>query len=116
MLYLIASALSFAIFCSCATALPRSVVSVERGTTKEQVIARLGHPQDRQFKGDIEAWQYCQTGFVNDSFVIVWFAQSKVTGVNTYKDSVADIGFCDSHFRTVRWEDAPDMTIEIRDR
>ena len=91
-------------------------MGIDPGATKEEVRSILGVPQDRQFKGKQEAWQYCNTGLVNDTFLIVWFFDGKVTGMNTYKDSVGDIGFCTSHFKSIKWEDAPDSTIEIRNR
>jgi hypothetical protein len=76
----------------------------------------MGPPQNTQFSGKNEAWQYCQTEFVNDSFVVVWFYDGQVTGLNTYRDSAGDMGFCSSHFRSINWEDAPDFSVEVRSR
>ena len=53
----------------------------------------LGAPTDRQVRGAQEAWQYCATGVVQDTFVVVWFAEGAVTGMTTYNNAVGDIGF-----------------------
>jgi len=77
----------------------------------------MGEPQDRQFKGTNEAWQYCATdysGLKADDYVLVWLANDAVTGMQTYRNSKK--GTCESFFRTVDWEQAPDTSIEIRQR
>ena len=101
---------------ACATGVTRDATSVDLGASRDDVRRIMGPPEDRQFKDKNEAWQYCETGFVNDSFVVVWFYEGKVTGVRSYKNSVNDIGMCDSHFASIRWEDAPTATIELRSR
>jgi hypothetical protein len=81
--------------------------------TPAQVREVLGEPQDRQFRGNQEAWQYCETGLLQDTFVIVWFAESKVTGVRTYHNAVGDSGFfCRSHLRAITWDEAPESRRE----
>lgn len=99
-------------------ALMRQSMLVEPGQTKQQVMEAMGTPGDRQFLGDREAWQYCRTGIGTDQFVVVWFRNSKTTGVTTYKagQNAGYIGDCNQGFRTVRWEDAPDWTVEVRQR
>lgn len=89
---------------------------VNPGMDKEKVLEILGTPGNRQFKGKDEAWQYCQTSVwgTTDKFVVIWFYDGKVTGMNTYTQS--QVGMCDSFFKTVNWEDAPDKTIEFRGR
>jgi hypothetical protein len=101
---------------SCANRAVNDANAIEPGASKQEVTNQLGPPQNRQFNARQEAWQYCQTEFVNDSFVVVWFLDGRVTGVNTYRDSINDIGFCSSHFKSVNWEEAPDAAIEIRHR
>lgn len=103
--------------CGSGTALLKSSLQVERGHSKEQVTGILGVPGDRQFNGDDEAWQYCRTGMNTDQFVVVWFYQGRVTGVTTYRLGLGSyVGSCTQGYKTVRWEDAPDRTIEIRAR
>jgi hypothetical protein len=107
------------IFTSCGGgALLRQSLMVDRGYTKKQVIEVLGPPGDRQFKGDDEAWQYCRTGISTDQFVIVWLYRGTVTGVTTYKagSNAGYVGDCSQGFKTIRWENAPDRTIEFRYR
>jgi hypothetical protein len=101
---------------ACATQVAQRSIDVNPGDTREQVRATMGDPGNRQFQGALEAWQYCGTGFVNDSFVVVWFRDGTVTGLTTYENSAGDIGFCDRHFVPIRWEDAPDVTVEVRQR
>lgn len=90
-------------------------VLVERGQSKNEVVALLGPPENRQFQGADEAWQYCETGAFAGDYIIVWFYTGKVTGVTTYQDSRPGPP-CSAWFRTIRWEEAPDRTIEIRRR
>lgn len=93
------------------TTVSQKSVEIEPGSSKEQVIAAMGTPQDRQFNGTHEAWQYCSTGLMTDSYVVVWFNDGKVTGLQSYK--VTESGLCDGHFATVDWTKAPDISIEI---
>lgn len=103
--------------CASGSALMKKSVLLDRGNPKERVLEVMGAPGDRQFRGDDEAWQYCRTdysGFSADQYVVVWLYQGRVTGVTTYRNT--QFGTCSSFFKTVRWEDAPDRTIEIRPR
>jgi hypothetical protein len=90
---------------------------ISNGDTKQEVIAAMGVPDDRQLKGDDEAWQYCQTGagFGYHDYRTIWFYRGKVTGINSYKSS-RPASSCVTDIRQVRWEDAPNKVIEIRNR
>ena len=99
--------------CAATNPLTSNSMKIERGFTKEQVVSILDMPLDKQFHGKDEAWQYCSTGFSTDSFLIVWFYDERVTGMQTYKNNVG-VGMCTSFFKTIRWEDAPDRSIEFR--
>ena len=75
----------------------------------------LGPPQNRQFSGDNEAWQYCVTGIdIPDKFVLIWMYKETVTGMETYRNT--EFGPCESFFRQVKFENAPDIVIETRKR
>lgn len=90
-------------------------LEVQPGQTYQQVSAIMGVPGDRQFEGSMQAWQYCSTSKTmgeGDHYVVVWFYQGRVTGLTTYKNH--RYGRCSSFFRTVRWEDAPDVDVRIR--
>jgi len=108
------------IFVGCAALTPhilqQKTIKIELGQSMTDVQTILGTPQNRQFSGRNEAWQYCETSYgpAGDDYVIVWFFDSKVTGITTYKNY--ETGFCESFFRTIQWEDAPNNVIEHRIR
>ena len=97
--------------------LDRKAVLINLGDSKAQVTSVMGTPEDRQFRGKDEAWQYCQTGagFGYHDYRIVWFYDGTVTGVNSYKSTRPGVS-CVTDIKPVRWEDAPDRTIEVRQR
>lgn len=96
--------------------LAKKAVFINHGDSKERVLELMGPPSDRQFEGRNEAWQYCETdaGITHDDFRIVWFYDGSVTGLTSYKSS--RFGVCSAFFKSIRWENAPDHTIEIRER
>lgn len=109
-------ALLCAALSACGT-LDKQAALVDQGDTKEQVIAKMGAPADRQFKGDQEAWQYCQTGagFGYHDHRVIWFKAGKVTGLNSFKSTRPGTS-CVAGIKPVNWEEAPDATVEIRHR
>jgi hypothetical protein len=109
--------LIIAVLLSACGSLEKKAVLINPGDTKEQVLAIMGPPGDRQFRGKDEAWQYGQTGagFGYHDFRIVWFYDGKVTGLTSYKDHTPASSAA-SHFKPIRWEDAPDRTVEVRVR
>lgn len=107
--------LVFLFLTACASQ-PSAIFDINYGDSKSSVIQKLGPPEDRQFKEGYEALQYCTTGtsFGASTFNIIWLKDGLVTGVNSY--TVNHAGSCSGHFRQVKWEDAPDQIIEIRER
>jgi len=99
---------------ACGT-LDKKAVLINLGDTKEQVLKVMGSPDDRQFKGKNEAWQYCQTGagFGYHDYRVFWFYDGKVTGVNSYKSS-RPASSCVTDIKPINWDEAPDITIEVR--
>lgn len=99
---------------ACGT-LEKKTILLNVGDSKERVIAVMGTPQDRQLLGQQEAWQYCITGagFGYHDYRVIWLNAGSVTGITSYKDTTAGSG-CTGHFRTIKWEDAPDTVLEIR--
>lgn len=87
---------------------------ISPGQSGDEVINILGIPGNKQFQGKDEAWQYCQTGFSSDLYVVIWFYDGKVTGMKTYNGYGS--GSCAQGFRSVNWLDAPDRTVEYRVR
>jgi hypothetical protein len=101
---------------SCGT-LDKKALLINHGDSKEQVLNVMGPPDDRQFKGKYEAWQYCQTGagFGYHDYRIVWFYDGILTGINSYKSS-RPASSCVTDIKPINWDEAPDVTIEIRKR
>lgn len=97
--------------------LNRDAALINHGDTKEQVLRVMGPPDDRQLKGKYEAWQYCQAGagFGYHDYRIFWFYDGRITGVNSYK-STRPASSCVTDIRQVNWENAPDVTVEVRNR
>lgn len=100
----------------CASAqLKRNATMIDPGMDRQTVSSIMGPPEDRQFKGTSEAWQYCATGGMSDEFTVVWFQTGQVTGVTNY--TRADhVGSCTGAFKSITWEDAPTATLEVRNR
>lgn len=99
----------------CANSLVKQSAGIDRGMTKAQVIQVMGAPANKQFKDANEAWQYCELGAMAGDFLIVWFYDGVVTGLTQWTDSSPAFD-CTTRLRTVRWEEAPDHTVEIRQR
>jgi hypothetical protein len=109
-LILISSTLMIA---SCANVATKSL-DLEPGMSKSQLKSLMGTPGDRQFSGNVEAWQYCDTGMMKDEYLIVWLANNQVVETQRYENAYS-IGMCSS-YKTINWEDAPDKIVEIRER
>ena len=97
--------------------LDKQSLQINPGDSKERVIAALGAPKDRQFKGDLEAWQYCQTGagLGYHDHRVVWFNAGTVTGLTSYRSTTPGTA-CERNIQMVIWEQAPNATVEIRNR
>ena len=113
----IALAAGAAISClatGCGT-LEKKAALIDVGDSKQEVIALMGPPDDRQATGRLEALQYCQTGagFGYNDYRVIWIQDGVVSGFNSYKSSGTT---CKGAMREVRWEDAPDVTVEVRQR
>ena len=105
----------FLVACASQSAIVKSSAHIKPGMSDAELRQVMGEPQNRQFKGKSEAWQYCSTafsGFEDDHFVLVWIFDGVVTGMETYRDN--EFGTCDRFFRAVKWEEAPNTTIETR--
>ena len=109
---LIAAILTIVSGCS---SLPKKTSLINNGDDKSEVLKVMGPPDDRQFKGEEEAWQYCENaGFGVHDHRLIWLHRGKVTGINTYKSHV--MGSCTGGIQPVIWQNAPDITIETRSR
>ena len=95
--------------------LDNKTILINAGDEKQKVVNIMGVPYDRQFKKTKEAWQYCVSGagFGYNDHKIILFTDGRVTGITTYRTSRSG---CTGAVKTIRWEDAPDYTVEIRNR
>lgn len=103
--------------CASQSQMIKNSTNITAGMSVDELRKVMGEPQNRQFKGNDEAWQYCSTdysGFEADHYVLVWLADNTVTGMQTYRNT--EYGTCESFFRMVNWKEAPDASIEIRNR
>jgi SmpA/OmlA family protein len=84
----------------------KAVAKLEPGMTKQQVLAALGEPADRSFRGKDEAWQYQEiAGFGQCKYTTVWITEGKLIGVSTRRGkSVAGCGLGSSE---VDWQQMP---------
>lgn len=75
----------------------------------------MGAPDDRQFQGNMEAWQFSAITTIGVcEYTVIWFTNSKVTRMNAYRNQSS--AGCRAGLKTIRWEDAPTATLEIRNR
>lgn len=97
--------------------LEHKTILIDPGANKERVLEIMGTPDDRQFQGSQEAWQYCVTGagFGYHDYRVIWFKDGKVTGITSNKINIPGSS-CMAGIGPVRWENAPDTTVEIRNR
>jgi len=99
---------------SCASTKDLSL-KVSPGDPKNQVLQFMGTPDDRQFKGKVEAWQYGMVVSIGVcDYTVIWFENGQVIGLNSYRN-FSTMG-CRSGLKSINWEDAPDKIIEIRER
>lgn len=110
--------LVFCFLVSACGGLAKKTVLINNGDDKSQVLKIMGGaPDDRQFKDENEAWQYCQTGagFGYHDHALIWFFKGKVSGINSYK-SYTPAQSCVGGITPIKWENAPDTTLEVRHR
>lgn len=90
--------------------------SVRPGMTEGEVISLLGEPGLREFSGSKSALQYCQTEVWGSrhKYAVIWINDDRVYGLTSYTQAAT--GSCQSKFMPVNWGNAPDSTIEIRNR
>ena len=67
---------------------------IQLGMGKDQVQKKLGEPQNRQFKGVHETWQYCLSGLLTHNYYSVDFVEGQVEGISTYSKKVEDYDSC----------------------
>lgn len=108
---ILSGVVSLLLLSGCTSSLLQKSVMINNEQTKQDVLQNLGTPEDRQFSGENEAWQYCSTGMASDDYVVVYFYKNKVKKMTTYKNSRG--GACSSFFRTINWYEKADTSVEI---
>lgn len=85
---------------------PGKVGGIRAGDSREHVISRFGNPSFHVVDGEREVLQYCDTGFVDDKYVVIWIDAGEVVGSTIYFNF--GTGSCTSHFRDIAWADLAD--------
>lgn len=99
--------ISSVIFTGCAST-GRAVGELEPGMSKQQVVAILGEPADRSFRGNDEAWQYQElVGFGQCKYTTVWISKGKLVGVSSRRGS--SVAGCGLGSRPVDWQEMPQV-------
>ncbi|MCD0424162.1 hypothetical protein LOC51_43745 [Rubrivivax sp. JA1024] len=90
-------------------------MKVSPGSPKDKVFEAMGTPEDRQFNGEMEAWQYSNIASIGIcEYTVVWFKGGLVTGLTTYRNR--SVTGCRVGMQSIKWESAPDAIVEIRQR
>ena len=98
----------------CAT-LKDASLNISPGDSKDRVLAAMGPPEDRQFQGRQEAWQYGAIATIGIcEYTTIWFNAGVVTGLNSYRNK--SMTGCRAGMKSIQWEQAPDTIIEVRNR
>jgi hypothetical protein len=80
------------------------------GMSSAQVESILGVPQDRQFNGRKEAWQYCQRAFdisAIDKYLLIWIDDGMVSAMQSYSQPRRGVSCASPLFQTVNWRSGP---------
>jgi hypothetical protein len=101
-----------AILASCAGVKTRAL-KIEKDNSTARVMEIMGTPDDRQFSGSHEAWQYGMVVSIGVcDYTVVRFKEGKVTGITSYRN-FSTLG-CRHGLKSVNWEEASDRIIEMK--
>jgi hypothetical protein len=85
----------------------KAVSQLEPGMSKQRVLAILGEPADRSFRGTDEAWQYQEiAGFGQCKYTTVWIRNGKLVGVSSRRGG--SVAGCGLGSEPVDWSQFPD--------
>lgn len=95
------------------TSLADGAFRLEKGQTKQEVFGILGRPRLNDLKDGVEEWHYCTTEVLGgpDSFLSVFFADSRVFAFKQYKESKG--GSCEDRIKGEGYRE-PDAVMEYR--
>jgi len=86
-------------------------VYINPGMSKSEVINIMGAPGNKQFNGIDEVLQWCESGHIMNTYIIVWFNDGIVTQINTYKR-----GGKPNDYKNINWNYRPNETPRIHRR
>ena len=93
----------------------KSIIKLSPGDSKSRVMEIMGDPDDSQFNGTLEIFQYFGVvSFGNCDYRQIWFRDGRLIGTTSYRSSCA--GGCSPCLRTIDWSRPPDQIFEIRHR
>lgn len=99
---------------ACASVSKTELMSITPGQTREEVVALLGTPGARSFRGEAEALTYCNgvEFSAHDDYKTIWLLQGRVVAL-TSSNGGASILDC-SAYPEIDWGQAPpDVRIAI---
>ncbi|HJR83454.1 MAG TPA: hypothetical protein VJ775_05960 [Sphingomicrobium sp.] len=93
-----------------------SISSIQPGMKRADVIAALGEPGNRSFRGGAEALQYCRksSALISDGeeYATVWLQDGAVAGLTTKRQRL-DVSSCRA-YPAIDWgQVAPDIRVRI---
>ncbi len=88
---------------------------IQKDQTMQEVFAVYGQPDNRQFMGEYEVWQYCQSRQMTNfgEYVLVWFGKGIVIGVTNYHQSSGSD--CTDSFQKIDWYDIPGRPYDYKE-
>jgi len=90
----------------CASSLETKARWLGAGSTPADVVTRLGEPLRKDARDADEAWQYCSTGALVNSYATVWLRNQVVHAVST-QNRIDLEGECKKNLREVDWATMP---------
>lgn len=105
----VASALSIllatTILGGCAS-IEKRAMALKPGMSPDQVIALVGTPTERSFRGNDEAWQYQDlVGFGQCAYLTAWISNGHLIGVNSRRG--VSVAGCGLGSRSIDWGQMP---------
>lgn len=87
---------------------------VDPGMTKSQVVAIMGQPEQRSFRGNGEALTFCGIApFKGSLYYTVWLNDGSTTAITNYQLR-DDVGNCAQYIKPVDWGQAPaDVKVKL---
>jgi hypothetical protein len=98
--------ITFALVACASSSTDDAVSSLQPGMSKEQVVAKVGKPGDRTFRGNDEALSYAKiAGFGQCKYTTLWFRDGKLVGVTTRRGG--SVAGCGLGSEPVDWNEMP---------